>query len=52
MDYANEETICSDDTRFIKEYSLDTYPIFLYISTPLIPNYWYLKVNFLAQTEP
>ena len=24
------------------------FPTFLYISTPVISNYWYLKVNFLG----
>ena len=29
---------------YIKEYCLD-FPIFIYISTPLISNYWYLKAT-------
>ena len=37
------------NTAHIKEnsYCLDLLPIILYISTPVISNYWYLKVNFL-----
>ena len=35
-------------TFYIREYSLDSFPIFPYISTHGIPNYRYLKVNFLG----
>ena len=27
---------------------MDQFPIFIYISTPVIPNYWNLKVNYLG----
>ena len=33
---------------YVKEYGLNTFPIFLYISTPVISNNWYLKVKFLG----
>ena len=35
-------------SSYIKEYSLDTLPTFLYISASVISDYWCLKVNFLG----
>ena len=38
--------ISNSDIIFIKGYSFDTFSIFIYISTPVISKYWYLKVKF------
>ena len=27
-------------------YFVNIYPVFLYVSTPVISNYWYLNINF------
>ena len=33
---------------YIQEYSLNTFPIFIYILTSASINYWYLDENFLG----
>ena len=39
-------------SAYIEEYSLDTSPIFLYVSAPFISNYWYLKVYLVPEIIP
>ena len=47
LDIANSDTylIVPSD---IKENCLDAFPFFIYISTSVVSNYWYLKANFLG----
>ena len=42
------QTLISQNTSYIKEYSWDAIPYLIYISTHVISNYRYLKVNFLV----